>query len=599
MAVTHKRTPIDMERALQGIVYEKNSSIATRDGSYVMANVFRPETDQPVPALLCASVYGKDLHTQDIFPEIWEDILRQLPQLADRSTLSLHTHETNDPEVWVPYGYACVRLDVPGTGKSPGKIDPLSPAEADAIYDTIEWIAEQSWCNGKVGMTGISYFAMVQWRVAGERPPHLAAIVPWEGMSDYYREFSRHGGIASTFLPAWLPTVVKLQHGNNEVHTDLDDGAPIGGPVALSEQQRRANRIDPSHELRTRELDSPWWRERSADLERITVPMLSAANWGGNALHLRGNVEAFTWAASTDKWLEVHGGNHRDAYYLPEGEQLHKDFFDHFLKGEDNGWDKRARVQLKIRHEGERFVARDENEWPLARTAWTKFHLQPDATLGAAPPTAEAELSYQGLGEGLRFAAEPFAQETEVTGPLAAKLHVSSSTDDLDLFLTVRALRPDGSEVTFHGSSDQAVPLAQGWLRASHRKLDPRRSEPWRPWHSHDELQKLAPGEVYEVDVEIWPTCFVFPAGYRLELIVAGVDFVRPALEHEDVYAGLGQRLSEDAGDGNDRTNIFRGSGAFLHNDIVDRPAEVFGGTNMLHVGPARESYLLVPVIPG
>ncbi len=602
MAVGVKKTPVDLDAALEGMVYEKNVEIPTRDGSYVLANVFRPDTTETVPALLCVSLYGKDLHEQDGFPEIWNEMLETLPNMKEGSTLSLHTHETNDPEIWVrKYGYACVRVDVPGSGKSPGLLDPLSPTEARATYDAIEWAAAQPWCNGKVGMTGISYLAMTQWRVASEQPPHLACILPWEGVSDYYRDWNRHGGIISTFFNGWFPmSPVILQHGNaNSPWVDLDDGAPIGGPLALSDEELHANRIDPAAELRARELDDDWWRERSADLRKITVPFLSAANWGGHGLHLRGNMEPFIQSPAEQKWLEIHGGNHRDGYYLPEGEALHKQFFDHFLKGVDNGWQDRPRVLLNIRHADETFVPRPESEWPLARTSWEKYYLDPDAgLLGPTPPKGESSVSYPGLGEGVRLRTAPFAEETEITGPLVANLHVSSSTDDMDVFVTLRAFRPDGTEVMFHGSSDPAVPLTQGWLRVSHRKLDPERSTPWRPFHAHDELQKLTPGQIYEVQVELWPTCLVFPAGYQLELLIEGVDFARTDLEQPEEYLKLGKRMSEAAGDGNDRSNVFRGSGPALHNDWVDRPEAVFGGTNTIHTGGRHDSYLLVPVIP-
>jgi predicted acyl esterase len=599
---TTKPTRIDLERALEGIIYEKNVRIPTRRGSYVMANVFRPESPtEPVPALFCVSAYGKDVHEQDGFPEIWADMLRSLPEIGERSTLSLHTHETNDPEVWVAWGYACVRLDTPGAGKSPGKMDFWSPEEAEATYDAIEYIAAQPWCNGRIGMTGISYLAISQWRAASEQPPHLAAICPWEGLSDYYREFCRHGGIMSTFLPGWMAmSPATLQHGNGRSHLrDLDDGAPIGGPDALSDEQLRANRIDPVEDVRSRELLDDWWRQRSADFERIEAPFLSAANWGGLGLHLRGNVEPFVQARSTEKWLEIHGGNHRDAYYKQPGEALQKEFFDHYLKGIDNGWQDRPPVMLEVRHVDDTYTARDEHEWPLARTQWTRYHLDAAVgTLSTSAATTEAEGAYRGLGDGLRFRTQPFAAETEITGPVAAKLHVSSSTEDMDLFITLRVLRPDGSEVTWHGSADQAVPLTQGWLRVSHRKLDVERSTEWRPIHTHDTLQKLIPGKVYEVDVEIWPTCVVMPEGYVLEMLVEGKDFVRTDVPRVAVYEGLGVRMSAAAGDGNDRSDVFRGSGAFLHNDVQDRPPEVFDGTNTVHTGGRFDSYLLLPIIP-
>ena len=231
-----KETVINLDAALKGITFEKNVRVDTRNGSHVMVNVFRPEGDGRYPALLNVSPYAKDLHTKDGFPEIWVEMREHMPKLDEKSTLSLHTWETNDPEIWVPYGYACVRMDVPGSGKSPGKLDCYSPTEAAATYDAIEWAAAQPWCNGKVALMGISYLAIIQWRVASEQPPHLTCICPWEGEFDYYREWARHGGILSNaFNELWYPTqVLPLQHGNAaSPYRDLDDGAPMGGPVVL------------------------------------------------------------------------------------------------------------------------------------------------------------------------------------------------------------------------------------------------------------------------------------------------------------------------------------------------------------------------------
>src|SRR6266487_759615 len=254
--------------------------------------------------------------------------------------------------------------------------------------------------------------------------------------------------------------------------------------------------------------------------------MLSADNWGGQGLHPRGNFEAFTQAASGQKWLEVHGLEHWTHFYTDYGVGLQKRFFEHFLKGGDSGWDRQPRVQLQVRHVGARFVERAESEWPLARTRWTKHYLDPAGhgltrEAAAAPGTVE----YEALGHGVTFRTPPLAEETEITGPMAARLFVSSTTEDADLFLVVRVLDPGGAEVTFQGALDPNTPVAQGWLRASHRKLDPRRSLPYRPYHAHDERQPLTPGQVYELDVEIWPSCIVVPAGYRVALTVRGRDY--------------------------------------------------------------------------
>ena len=213
-------------------------------------------------------------------------------------------------------------------------------------------------------------------------------------------------GQLSSFFAGWYGMqAVRLQHGNaGSPWHDLDDGAPIDGTGDLPEEELRANRMDPVAEFRARELDDRWWRERSADFDRIEVPLLSGANRGGNALHLRGNVEAYVRSASRQKWLEIHGGNHRDDYYLPPGEELHRQFFDHFLKGEDNGWNERLPVMLKIRSVEDTFEPRAEQEWPLARSRWTKLYLDAGAgSLSREPSSEEAATSFDALGDGLRF----------------------------------------------------------------------------------------------------------------------------------------------------------------------------------------------------
>src|SRR4029453_8649839 len=166
-------------------------------------------------------------------------------------------------------------------------------------------------------------------------------------------------------------------------------------------------------------------------------------------------------------------------------------------KGEDTGWKKQPRVALQVRHPGETFVERHEKEWPLARTRWTKLYLSPsDQSLTRAPVRRRGAVSYDGLGVGVTFLTPPLPGEAEITGPIAPKLFVSSQTTDADLFLVVRALTPNLQEVVFQGALDPHTPIAQGWLRASHRKLDSKLTLPYRPYHTHDEKQPLVPGRV-------------------------------------------------------------------------------------------------------
>jgi predicted acyl esterase len=262
---------------------------------------------------------------------------------------------------------------------------------------------------------------------------------------------------------------------------------------------------------------------------------------------------------------------------------LQKRFFGHFLKGEDTGWDQQPRVSLNIRRPGERFTLRAENEWPLARTQWTKMYLHPDGQLKLVTVTNSSVLRYDALGEGLTFSTPPMREELEITGPVAAKLWLSSETTDADVFLVLRVFDPAGKEVTFVGSNDPRTPVALGWLRASQRKLDAERSRPYRPWHAHDEEQALTPGVPVELEVEIWPTCIVVPPGYRLALTVRGKDY-----EYDGTDAGIANAPYP-----------MKGVGPFTHADARDRPPHIYGGRNTLHFAAGRMPYVLLPIIPG
>ena len=567
------------KKIASGVLFEKNVAITTRDGSTLRGNVYRPITAGKYPVIMGMSAYGKDLHTKAIHGDAWKDMLARVPGLLDKSSGAYHAWELYDPEVWVPYGYVLVRIDSRGSGKSPGQLNPLSAKEAQDYYDAIEWAAAQKWSNGKVGMAGISYYAMIQWQVAALQPPHLAGFVAWEGASDAYRDVSRHGGILSNVFPRlwWARQVVPIQNGfGGSPFKDADDGAPIGGPRSLSAAELAANRVDALALSAQHSLDDPYYKERTPDFSKIVVPFLSAANWGGLGLHLRGNIEGFVRASSKQKWLETHGSNHYIPFFRAEGQALQKQFFDYFLKGADNGWGARPPVSLRVRNPGEKFELREEREWPLKRTEWRQLVLDASAMQLRSNATSDASVSYSALTGSAVFKTQPFEKTTEITGPLWANLWVSSSTSDMDIFATLQLFDRDAKEVTFEGASEAAAPISQGWLRVSHRKLDKAKTTPYRPYHAHDEAQPMEPGRAYEVQVEIWPTCIVVPQGYTLALRIEGKDFSR----------------------GRSPTGLMTGSGPFLHTDPKDRPAKVFGGTNTIHTGGKHASYLVLPVIP-
>lgn len=568
-----------------GMQIDWDVPIKMDDGIVLRADVFRPIGDGKYPAIMSYGPYGKGLAFQDGYKTAWEIMCRENPDAVSGTSNKYQSWEVVDPEKWVPDGYAVVRVDSRGAGRSPGYLAHNNKRENDDFHQCIEWAAVQPWCSGKVGLNGISYFGASQWRAAATQPPHLAAICIWEGWVDNYRDSARHGGIICVFRKNWQDMQVKtVQHGVGErgARSKLT-GELVCGPETLSEEELVRNRENMWGEYLARPLDSDYYRERTGDLSKVKVPMLSTANWGGQGLHTRGNFEGFVRAASTQKWLEVHGGSHWAPFYTDYGVGLQKKFFNYFLKGEQNGWDKQPKVQLNVRHPGEKFVIRHENEWPLARTQWTNFYLDTDGMkLSPTPPKTEQTMTYDALGDGLTFSTGPLAQETEITGPSALKVFISNSTTNTDIFAVITVYDPQGKEVVFKGALDPHTPVAQGWLRASHRKLDPKLTLPYRPYHTHDEDQPLKPGEVYELDVEIWPTCIVVPKGYTVKLLLRGQDYV---------YDGEIATLSN-------MKNPMRGCGPFEHNDETDRPPAIFGGKVTLHTGPKRPSAVLLPIIP-
>jgi putative CocE/NonD family hydrolase len=450
-----------------------------------------------------------------------------------------------DPEKWVPHDYACVRVDSRGCGCSPGVIDHFSPRETKDFHDCIEWAGVQPWSNGKVGLNGISYYGINQWHVATLQPPHLAAMCIWEGAADWYRDMTHHGGIVCTFWENWYDMQVKtVQYGAGErgkrsrVHGEL-----VCGPETLSEAELARNRSAFGDDIRAHPLDDDYHRARSPVWSKVKTPLLSTANWGGQPLHPRGNFEGFVRAAAKDKWLEVHGIEHWTHFYTDYGRELQLRFFDYFLHGKKNGWDKQPKVQLQVRHPGEKFVERAENEWPLKRTKWTEALSRPRKRR-----THEQTRGGKG-GEDIRShgrrchvphrAAGKGHRDHRAVGAQAVRFVVH---DDADLFAVLRVFTGDLKEVVFQGAIDPHTPIGQGWLRASHRKLDKKLSTPYRPYHSHDKEQPLRKGEVAELDIEIWPTSIVVPAGCRI-----GLEHSRQGLRLRRPERGQALELQERA----------------------------------------------------
>ena len=576
-------TQTEQVQITDGMYIEWDVAIDMDDGLQLRADIFRPTGAGPYPVLLSHGPYAKGASFQTGYAATWDRLAADYPEVTRNTTNKYQNFEVVDPERWVPHGYGCIRVDSRGAGRSPGYLNPLSARETQDLRDCIEWAGTLPWCNGKVGLAGISYYAQNQWQVAATQPPHLAAMSVWEGGSDWYREHARHGGILSTFGQQWYENIVApMQYGRGTKGlSNPVTGQLASGDVTLDEQTLAANRIDYGALIAAHVLDDDTTRERGAELEKVSVPLLSAANWGGQGLHLRGNVEGFLRAASTQKWLEVHGREHWAEFYTDYGVELQRRFFDHFLLGKDNGWAEQPALLLNVRHADGTFTRRAEQSWPLPNTRFTKLYLDKD-TLTATPGDA-GNVEFDASEGAVTFSTEPLEHETEITGPLAARLFVSSSTTDADLFLVVRAFGRQGDEVIFQGALDSYSALSKGWLRASQRQLDPVLSTPYRPYHTHDEIQPLTPGETYQLDIEIWPTCVVLPRGYRVALTVRGTDWKFPGVVNAGRLLNFGVPL--------------QGSGPFQHNDPVDRPADIFSGHTTVHTGGDRASWLQLPIV--
>ena len=557
---------------------DKNVLIPMRVGDALCANVFRPEAPGSYPVLITLGPYGKDVHVSQFMPAAWEHIQTSQPDILAASSCKHLVFETPDPEVWVPHGYVVVKIDSRGAGKTPGFLDVNSPAETRDLYDAIEWAAVQPWSNGKVGLLGISYYAAGQWSVAAQRPPHLAAIVPWQGTHDFYRDRTRQDGIFSAgFLHSWWPrSVLRNQHGNPaSPFIDIDTGLRNTGELALSDAELKANRTDYIGDILAHPLLDEWYQARCPDLSQIELPALVVANWGGLGLHLRGTIGGYLDIASQEKWLKVQSGSYFATFWHPDNVALQRRFFDRYLKGLDNGWEREPAVTVEVRSADDGIAGLLTGaRWPLPQVQWSRLHL--DLEHGALSHVAGPASStvYPAIGEGVTLLSAPLENETWLAGPVLLHVWVASDTADLDLFATLRAFDGQGRELTFYSAIEPRCPVSQGWLRASHRKLDPARSNDWRPVHAHDERQPLVPGEAYELEVEIWATSVAVPAGGRLALTLQGSDFERP-----------------------DAEGPFKGSGFFTHVSEADRPAAVFAGQHRIISGGERQSWLQLPIV--
>ena len=549
------------------ILLERDVPIRLRDGVTIYADVFRPVGDEACPALLAWSPYGKEIGGQML-----DDVpMRSGVPLS--ATSGLEKFEGPDPAYWVAHGYAIVNPDKRGAYMSEGNL--LYWGHEDALdgCDVIDWIASQKWSNGKVGMTGNSWLTVSQWFIAAERPEHLAAIAPWEGFCDHYRESGTRGGIPAPEFPEMIAETFASAHG------------------MLEDQPRM---------IVERPFMCDYWEDKAARVENIEIPAYVVASYT-NSVHTHGSFAGFRRMASKEKWLRVHNTSEWFDYYTPENVEDLRRFFDHYLKGIDNGWKQTPRVRLSVLNPGGTdIVGRAEEDFPLARTQYHKLYLSAaDSALLTSLPADQAVSEYQSDSARhevtYRYRME---RPTEITGYMKLHLWVSAPDhDDMDLAVRVEKLSRDGQPLPDRTGN---LIAATGLMRVSMRQLDEARSTEAEPYYTFTTEQKLKPGEIVPVEIEIWPMGLYFDEGEILQLTVGAYQPANAAIPFgsasisvpRDGFTYMPGQPVEMMTVGGNATQCADPA------EVVVSPATHNAGRHRIYTGGEYDSYLYVPVIP-
>lgn len=490
------RPPVTVTDPPADILVDRDVAVATRDGTVLRANVFRPPGDKPRPVLLCAHPYGKDdLPSRKHRRWTFSPQYRALRQPSPVSFSAYTSWEAPDPAWWVAQGFTVVNADLRGCGTAEGTGALLSRQEAEDTYDIVQWCAAQPWSDGRVTMSGVSYLAISQCAVAALRPPALKAIIPWEGFTDVYRDLAFPGGVREKgFIRLWAAGIRRTTRQSYDI-------------IAKGDQ----------HPLR-----DEFWQSLVPDLSAITVPMLVCGSFSDHNLHSRGSIRAFEQTSSRIAHLYTHRGGKWATYYSAAARAAQLAFLRTALDGEGTERPSRT-VRLEVREDRTTITSvREELSWPLERTDWRRLYLSGPGTLSTDAPDQPGSVEF-----AIRSRAASFTwtlpQDTEITGPMAARLWVQvRDATDAALFVGVEKWR-NGSRVDFEGSYGYGRDrVTTGWQRVSLRALDPEQSQPWRPVPSCTEPQPVGPGEIVPVDVALVDSATQFRAGEQLRLVVAG-----------------------------------------------------------------------------
>lgn len=549
------------------ILLERDVPIRLRDGVTIYADVFRPVDGGKCPAILAWIPYGKQIGGQML-----DDVPMRAGVPLD-ATSGLEKFEGPDPAYWVAHGYAIVNVDKRGAYMSEG--DLLYWGHEDALdgCDVIEWIASRDWCNGKVGMSGNSWLTVSQWFIAAEKPEHLAAIAPWEGFCDHYRESGTRGGIPAPEFSEMIAETFSSAHG-------------------MLEDQPRMIVEEP--------FMCDYWEDKAARVENIEISAYVVASYT-NSVHTHGTFAGYRRMASKEKWLRVHNTQEWYDYYTPENVEDLRKFFDHYLKGIDNGWENTPRVRLSVLNSGgEDIVGREEEEFPLARTVYHRLYLfASDSLLQDTLPAGQACSVYDcGAGDSqvsFRYCME---EPTEICGYMKLHLWVSAlDNDDMDLAVRVEKLSKDGEPLPDAAGS---LIAATGRLRVSLRQLDSARSTESEPYYTFTCEQKLEPWEIVPVEIEIWPMGLMFGKDEILQLTVGAYEPENAAIPFGSARISVPEKgftfmPGEQVGMitlGGNETECADPA------EVVTSPATHNAGRHCIYTGGKYDSYLYVPVIP-
>ena len=506
------------------VVLDKDVAVRLRDGVTVHVDVFRPATAEPVPVIVAWSPYGKGQGSSASVMGVFAMV-----GLDDGVVSGLEKFEGPDPAYWCAHGYAVANPDVRGVVDSEGDSVLWDRQEGRDCHDVVEWLAAQPWCSGRVGMSGTSYLAVSQWFTAAEQPPHLAAINPWEGVSDVYRDLVRRGGMPDTGFAR------QLQEGSFFGNNEKED--------ILTEAEQHP-------------LVDALWEDKIPDFGRITVPAYVVASYS-NTLHTAGTFRAWRRLASGDRWLRIHNTQEWPDYYDEANVEDLRRFFDHYLRGEDNGWEQTPRVRYSVLDlEGGDRVGVPADCFPPADVTSTRYYLDGRTrTLTTTAPTEAAEVSYavDANPDAVSFLVR-FDEETVLVGYPKAHLWVEArGADDMDLFVLVQKLDAHGTplqaftvpnrgalahDLTDHGATILRYKGSDGRLRVSLRHLDEALTTDDVPAHSFDRIERLATGEVVDVEIDLLPIGLAFHPGEQLRFVVSSRNLLGPMMPGVREYTG-------------------------------------------------------------